>query len=377
MTGRYAHTNGVIGLANRGWSLPESERTTVDYLNDAGYLTINIGGQHERKTMESYRYKQVGPHRRKSDLVSEDVCEFLRKYDAKEGPFYLNVYSQDVHAPWDRPEFQGKYDPDAILPSAFLPNTAFFRKSLSVFYGSISFMDAAVGKIFETLRETGLEKSTLVIFTTDHGISFPRAKSTLYDPGLGTALLMRWPGRIQPGTVCDHLLGNIDLLPTQIEMAGGSVSKEVQGKSFAPALLGGAYTPHDQIFMERNFHDDFDPKRCVRTRTHKLIRYYSEHPRFKLPNEATEEDTSATMRDSGKPRPFEELFDLTKDPNEFNDLSSDPGCAIVLQDLRQRLDGWMAETNDYMRAAREFVHSPVRDAQFLAPPSRPVPPKKK
>lgn len=370
VTGRYAHTTGLMGLANRGWSLPATERGAVDHLNDAGYHTANFGGQHERKAPDGYRYKQTGkPSRRKADEVAQDVCEFLRDYDRKAAPFYVNAYSQDVHAPWVRAEFLGKYDPDDVKPPAFLPNTELVRKSMAAFYGSVSFMDEQVGKILDTLNETGLAQNTLVIFTTDHGISFPRAKSTLYDPGLTTALIMRWPGRIKPGTVVNHLLGNIDLLPTQLELLGLPIPPPIQGRSFAQTLLGGSYTPHEQLFMERNFHDDFDPMRCVRTARHKLIRNYSEKNYFKVPSQCTEEDSFLSMRDSGRARPFEELYDLEKDPLEFRNVAGDPAYASKLEDLRQRLDGWMRDTGDYLRGAREAVHSPERDRRVGAPPS--------
>jgi N-sulfoglucosamine sulfohydrolase len=361
MTGRYAHTNGLMGLAHipLGWSLPENERTVVDYLNDAGYETVNIGGQHERYPTSSpsgnpNRFRQVGPVGRKANLVADDVCRFLRGWKRKNGPFYLNVYSQDPHDPWDRPEFQGRYAPGKITPPAFLPNTTTFRSSLAQFYGSVSFTDEAIGRIFDTLRQTGLEEDTLVIFTTDHGIAFPRAKNTLYDPGVTTALLVRWPGRIKPGTVNGAIIGNVDLLPTMLDLIVVPIPKEIQGRSFAPLLTGGTYTPNEQVFAERNF-SDFDPVRCVRTTRYKLIRNYVERDQYKLPKEATEEDTRATMRKTGRPRPFEELYDLESDPNEFENVAEDRAHAGVLEDLRRRLDAWMRDTGDYMRGARELL----------------------
>jgi N-sulfoglucosamine sulfohydrolase len=358
MTGRYAHSNGLIGLANKGWTLPAAERTAVDYLNDAGYETVNIGGQHERIRSAGpnpHHFRRMGPARRKADLVAEDVCAFLKGWKRTSGPLYLSVYMQDPHAPWDRPEFQGRYKPDEITPPPFLPNTDRFRKSLSQFYGSVSFMDAAIGRILDTVRQTGLDKDTLVIFTTDHGISFPRAKSTLYDPGLTTALMMRWPGRIKPGRVENKLLGNVDLLPTVLALSGAPPAKSIHGRSFAPLTLGLPYTPNREFFGERNFHDDFDPMRCVRTDRYKLIRNFNKSDRYRLPSEADSSTNEAAMRRSGKPRPFEELYDLKKDPNEFNNVAEDPAYAPVLEDLRQRLDKWMSDTGDFMRGGKEFV----------------------
>ena len=288
-------------------------------------------------------------------------CAFLKSYDPKNGPFYLNAYSQDPHSPWDRPEFLGRYDPAKIPLPAFLADIPEVRKELAAFYGAMSFTDEALGRIFQTLRATGLDRNTLVIFTTDHGIGFPRAKGTLYDPGLTTAVIFRWPGQIRPGTVVPHLLSNVDLLPTQLDLLGLSVPKQVQGTSFAAALIGGNYVPHEQIFAERNFHDDFDPMRCVRTTRYKLIRNYTGMSRYKIPAEVTEEDTFATLyhHESGKPRPYEELYDLQNDPQEFHNLAADPAYASVLQDLRGRLDRWMNETGDFLRGGGQFIMSPT------------------
>jgi arylsulfatase A-like enzyme len=374
MTGRYSHCNGLLGLANAGWSLPLSERTIVDYLADAGYYTVNVAGQHERRDTASYKYREVlgKPGHRTCHHAADEICGFLKRYDPKQGPFYLNAYSQDVHAPWDREEFVGKYDPDQVKPPPFLPNIPVIRKQLALFYGSISVMDEAMGHVFDTLRETGLEKNTLVIFTTDHGISFPRAKGTLYDPGLTTFVILRWPGHIRPGTVVRSMVGNIDLLPTELELLGLPIPSAVQGCSFAPALVGGTYQPREEIFAERNFHDSFDPVRCVRTTRYKLIRNYSERSRSKLPTEADEEDTMVTLRMSAKPRSYEELYDLEKDPLEFHNVAEDPAYADVLKDLRGRLDGWMDQTHDFLRGGQTFVHHPVTDAKFEGPA---VPPK--
>jgi len=368
VTGRYAHSNGLIGLANKGWSLPETEKTVVDYFNDAGYYTANLGGQHERTGPNAYAYKETKLGPRTADRIADEVCDFLKRYDRSEGPFYLNAYTQEVHAPWDRPEFQGRYSPAEVTPLPFQGDIPFVRNSLAAFYGSVSFMDEQFGRILACLRETGLDQNTWVIFTTDHGVGFPRAKSTLYDPGLLTALIMRWPGRFKPGTTCDHLLSNVDLLPTQLEALGFPASAAIQGRSFAPAILGGDYTPREAIFAERNYHDDYDPIRCVRTRQYKYIRNYGLRARPKLPEEETAEDTGLTLWNSGRPRPREELYDLARDPREFNNLAEDPDSAEVLTQMRERLDAWMRDTNDYMRGAREFVDYPSEDRRTLPLP---------
>lgn len=369
MTGRYAHCNGLMGLVNRGWSMPESERTIVDYLNDAGYETCHVGLQHERRHRRMNRYKvYLGEEKgRKSsvcDVVSGHAIDYLHKRQPGDPPFYLNAAFFECHAPWERPEYMGRYNPDDIVVPPYLPDTPQMRKRLCSFYGSVSFMDECVGKVLDTLRETGLEDDTLVIFTTDHGISFPRAKGTLYDPGMTTALIMRCPGYIKAGTVCEHLVHSINLVPMVLDMLGMPVPEHVQGRSHYAFLSGGGYEPYDQIFLERNFHADTDFVRAVRTARYKYIRNLTDRNRNMIPPENVGVTHWGKLRNSGIRRAPEELFDLEKDPNEFNNVAEDPAYASVLADLRGRLEDWMNETNDWLRGAYELIHFPARDRRI-------------
>jgi arylsulfatase A-like enzyme len=108
--------------------------------------------------------------------------------------------------------------------------------------------------------------------TTDHGIPFPRAKCSVYEPGLETCLLLRWPGGgLTGGKVVDALVPHTDIFATLCEWAGVSPVPRNEGKSFAPLLRGDAYMPHEAIFAEMTFHDYTDPVRSVRTDGWKLI----------------------------------------------------------------------------------------------------------
>ncbi|MCL5269938.1 MAG: sulfatase, partial [bacterium] len=310
MTGRYAHANGLISLAHMGIVLPESEQTIVDVMNGAGYETYNFGTQHERARQKN-RYKHLD---KVECMYVEDMAnnmiDFLKHHKPSDGPFYANGGTFDVHQPWntrlklgpkpgthapidlgpERRAFQARYKADELTIPPFLPDMPHFRQELRQFYGIISHMDAQIGRILDTLKETGLDQDTLVYFTTDHGIGFPRAKGTLYDPGLTTAMIMRWPGRFKAGLECPHPTSHVDLLPTLMELLDLPIPERVQGRSYAPSLLGRAYSPAECLFMERNFHGDFDPMRAVRTGRHKLIRNFSERPRFRYPWEMKEGD---------------------------------------------------------------------------------------
>jgi len=359
MTGRYAHSNGLMGLVNQGWRLPPEELTLVDHFRDAGYFTVHGGFQHERVHRQDNRYERLldsgtGIEAIYCDNVCQTAEAFLRERRPGDPPFYLNLGFFEVHAPWNRPEYQGHCQPENVVVPGFLPNIPLVREAMARFYGAITHFDACIGGVLDALDETGLAEDTLVVFTTDHGISFPRAKETLYDPGIQTALILRWPGHIAAGRKQDVLISSVDLAPTLLEAIGQPIPEAIQGRSFWPLLTGKPYTPRTELYSERNWHCYFDPNRAVRTDRFKLIRNYARRGRMPYPHEITEAETIRDLyrRDvSGEDRPYEQLFDLVADSWEMRNVADDPACAETLADLRARLDAWMTETADFMRGA--------------------------
>jgi arylsulfatase A-like enzyme len=186
-------------------------------------------------------------------------------------------------------------------------------------------------------------------------VAFPRAKSTLFDPGLEVALIMRFPsGWRAPPRVHADLVSHVDVLPTILEMLDLPVPDRVQGRSFAGWLRGeGSHTPRDEVFGEKNWHDvdQYDPVRCIRTRTHKYIRSYEERPTLLLPGDI---ETSPTRRGMGDahlaPRASEELYHLSVDPHERRNLAADPEHEDVRDALAGRLEAWRYETADPLLA---------------------------
>ncbi len=367
LTGRYAHSNGLMGLAHQGfaWSLPESEKTIVDYLNTAGYETYNCGIQHERQDRSRNRYKHLGNNNLYVEDVVSDVNAILESHTREDAPFYINAATWECHGLWVRDQYQGRYNPDDIKLPAYLPNFDVNRRLISQYCGSVSYMDEVVDSVFSTLKRTGLDNNTLVIFTTDHGIAMPRAKSTLYDPGIATAMIMRWPGHIKPESVCNHSISHVDLVPTLLEITGCALPDNLQGRSYASVLSGESYTPNPAVFTERHFHEDADLMRAVRSQRYKLIRNYSQRNYWPLPDELQENNPDNNIFDSGRPRPFEELYDLYVDPNEFHNCIEDPTYTEVLQDMRARMDDWMDTTHDFLRGACIPIHNPTNEPRYI------------
>jgi arylsulfatase A-like enzyme len=223
------------------------------------------------------------------------------------------------------------------------------REDLVRFQGAIRTLDGAVGDILRALDETGLADNTLVVFMADHGIPYPRAKHSLYEPGCTVAALLRWPAAgWSGGRVIDHLLSGVDLLPTLLEVAGIEAPARVQGRSFKALLDGRAYTPNDAIFTEQSYNAYADVSRAVRTETHKLIANFTPGRAFYDPSQLWHPTTRVPFIED-QPRtqhPSLELYDLAADPLETTNLADDPRHAGILEVTARRLFGWMQATDD-------------------------------
>jgi len=365
MTGRYAHSNRQVGLAHRGFELPEEEQTVVDYFNAAGYLTANIGTQHERRDPIKNRYQFDDHESNHCEVVARKTVAFLgeRARDPVVA-FYLNVGFHEVHLPFTRPEYVPD-DPDLVSVPPWLPDNRAVREELARFNGAIRFMDQSVGDILEAVDRTALSENTLVMFTTDHGMAFPRAKGMLYDPGIGTALIMRMPaGEGRSGLAATELISSIDIAPTLLAAAGIEPSGRVQGVSFLGLLTGESGGSRDCVFSEKNYHDYYDPIRCVRTSRYKYLRTFECRRRIAVARDMKRSSASAEMWPwANESRPTEELYDLTADPYEMDNLAGSPGLATVGDELSRRLSKWMEETAD-----------PLLQGPMAAPPGARVDP---
>jgi len=201
--------------------------------------------------------------------------------------------------------------------------------------GAVRKLDLCVGRILDVLRETGLMQETIVVFTVDHGIEFPRAKKFLYDPGIEVALLVSVPGA-RGGQVCDWLLSNVDLVPTLLALIGFTPPENLEGLSFADCFSGETSASRKEIF------GFFQPTglRCVRTLRYKLIRNFEFRKLLKVPVNAE------NPRFEKEKCPRVQLFDLAKDPDEVENLVADQEYAKELDDLDRRLWGWLESVND-------------------------------
>ncbi|MCX7600054.1 MAG: sulfatase, partial [Armatimonadetes bacterium] len=275
-TGRYPHSNGVMGLChgNFAWDLHPAERHLAGILAEAGYRTVLAGVQHETRRPHDMGWQEVLGGRHAGE-VAEGAARWLRQTGCRSQPFYAQIGFFEPH----RMFHTFGPDPDhsrGVTVPPWLVDEPSAREEFAGYQGAIRTMDSAVGQVLAALDDLGLRDNTMVIFTTDHGMPFPRAKCSLYDPGISVALIIRWPSRgWAGGRVFAEMISNVDYLPTILDAVGVPIPENVQGRSFAPLLDGREYVPRTEIFAEMTYHDYFDPRRCIRTRTHKLIANFS------------------------------------------------------------------------------------------------------
>jgi arylsulfatase A-like enzyme len=242
--------------------MPEWEQTFLEPLKERGYFVGAFRKVHQGEDFN-----------RRWDFYGDHSVPFEKFFDdlPSSRPFFLHVGFTDPHRPYRPGAFDPPHDPKLVPVPRFLPDAAEVRQDLAHYYDAIARMDAECGRLFDILIRRGLADRTLVLFTGDNGMPFPRAKGTCYDPGIHVPLVVRWPGRIAPGSEYPGLISHVDLAPTLLATAGLAAPKKMQGRSFLAQLLGSREAVRSHVFSERNWHDNFDPIRSVRTGRYKLI----------------------------------------------------------------------------------------------------------
>ncbi len=349
LTGQYGQSNGMLGLAHRGFSLRDYRHHIVNVLRGAGYTSTLIGEQHISKEPEVIGYDEVmkvpTTH---VNTVAPLAMEVLSR--PRDRPLFVSVGFFETHR-----EFLGPgslRDVHYSKPPNNLPDTPEVRADMAAFKASARALDHGVGMVLNQLDAHGLDKDTLIIFTTDHGMPFPGAKATLYDRGLGVTLILRGPEPFDGGRVIDGLVSHIDIYPTVCEYLGIERPSFLQGVSLLALLRGEVTQAREEVFAGSTWHAAYEPQRAVRTTRHKYIRRWGDRRTPVLANtdDGPSKDLWIAAGWAEREIPKEQLYDLLFDPNEANNLIDEPGCAPVATELRARMDEWMRDTEDPLLA---------------------------
>ncbi|HEY6551694.1 MAG TPA: sulfatase [Solirubrobacterales bacterium] len=356
LTGLYCHNNGMLGLAHRGWALNDYSQHWVHTLRKAGYRSTLIGEQHISVDPGVIGYDElveVGSSR--ADDVAPLTIETLRT--APSEPWFMSVGFFETHRSFFEPT--SVRDTLYSLPPSNLPDVVASRRDVAAFKTSARALDQGIGAVLHGLHDLGLVDNTLVICTTDHGIAFPGAKATLFDRGIGVMMIVRGPSGFAGGKVIDAPVSHLDVYPTLCELAGVEAPEWLQGASLMPLVRGETERLHEAIFAETTYHAAYQPLRAIRTERWKYIRRFDdyEHPVLANCDDSDSKDLLVKAGWGDRVVAEEQLYDLVLDPGEGNNLAGDAASKEVLEELRERLEAWMRETED-----------PLRDGPVSPPP---------
>mgnify|MGYP001187710769 CR=1 FL=1 len=195
----------------------------------------------------------IDPPGHATDLFTDWTSDYLRQRAQKpKQPFFLYLAYNAPHFP---------IEPPAEWLARVKKRAPHLDKKRAANVAFVEHLDDCISRVLETLRETGLEHNTVVVFSADNGGSLPHAQSNTpwrggkqdhYDGGLRVPFMIRWPAQIQPGSRCDYQGLNFDLFPTFLQLAGGTPSPELDAMSLVPILQGKPITtPRDLYFVRR------------------------------------------------------------------------------------------------------------------------------
>lgn len=338
-TGRYPHATGMLGLCHE-FSLHEDETHLAQYFQEAGYRTALFGDQHVHvKGSARLGFQEEHPGKAAvnvpAKVAAAEFVAFLEAQAEGDPPFMADIGFFEPHRAFSHGGAEPCRDKGVTVPPLWADQPG-AEQEFAEFQGAIRSLDNAMGTILEALDKSPFRDTTTVVFTVDHGIPFDRAKMTLYDPGLTTALIIREPRwGASGGKRITTMTSNVDLTPTILDGFGLEPKPNLHGRSMLGLLNGDPVEPRSHIFGTQTHHGNglYMPMRCVRTEDWKYILNLAENPTYDLGHGAP-------------PFAQTELYDLQADPQEQNNLAGSSAHADIQAELHQTLTTWRQDTED-------------------------------
>ena len=367
ITGTYPHQTDAEQLH---WPLPAEKLTFVEKLKEAGYWTGQAGkwhlGPHVKDRFHmlaeenTNALEQTYGNLPESDNSGAHLWVPLLEHRPEDQPFFLWLAANDPHRSYEEGIIEQPHSLDDVILPPYVPDTDQVRKDYALYYDEISRMDQYIGDVVATLEEQEITDNTLILFISDNGRPFPRDKTTLYDSGIKTPWIVKWPKQIEPGTHTDALVSSVDIADTFLSLAGSPSLKSSAGVDFSPILSNPDRKVREYIYGQAHWHDHENFVRAVRDKQFKYIKTFFNDLPLTPPADALNGGTFAEIRkqrDAGvldpiqealyfQPRPDEELYDLKNDPHELNNLADNPQYQDVLNRMRDELLAFMERYDD-------------------------------
>jgi N-sulfoglucosamine sulfohydrolase len=379
MTGRYPHCNGAEGFE----PIDEDVPTLQESLRSAGYLNGILGKEVHLQPRSKYCWdfyiteSQLASGAgigRSPQRYYEYSKSFFDMAKDRNKPFFLMANSHDPHRPFagsdqekkawghDLPKFTRQLKNQEVPVPNFLPDLANIRKEVAQYYTSVYRCDQSVGAVIKAIEESGLAGNTMVMFISDNGMAVPFAKANCYLASTKTPWIVKWPGKVKPGsTDSEHFISGIDYMPTVLDAAGIEMVDGMNGFSFLPLLAGEKQQGRKYVFTE--FHKTSAgrgyPMRCVQNERFGYIFNFWASKTAPMRMDSTSGLTFKAMQEAGKSDPKiaarvrlfeyrvpEEFYDFKKDPGALNNLISDPRYQNEIEQMHRMLKEQMKKTND-------------------------------
>jgi uncharacterized sulfatase len=372
---------------NRGRDPGFQGQPYPNMLQEAGYFIGGVGGKAWRYSKDTWEVPATYPD---LQVENRDYAASFVKFlaDRPEGtPFHFYFACIEPHRGYSKGSGvrAGRKLSEALVPG-WLPDRSEIRSDILDYYLEIEHVDQHLGRMLKTLEEMGELDNTIVVYTSDNGMPFPRAKATLYDSGVRMPLAIMWPREVPGGRTLSDFVGLWDLAPTFLEAAGAAVPQQMYGRSLLPVLRSeksGQVDPsRDFAVTAKEAHvyarpAGLYPIRSIRTAKWAYIRNYEpdrwpsgpenwpygDGRSFRFRSEGFNDvgnspSKSYIMEHRGEPevapyfesafgmRPQDELYDMEADPGQMRNLAGEPAYADVLARLCERMENHLRETGD-------------------------------
>ncbi|QEG39202.1 sulfatase family protein [Roseimaritima ulvae] len=337
-----------------------------EVLNELGYQTVAFGKVAHSRSVDSYGFDTYD---RKQDIadVRKNVQAFLENRTDRR-PLALFVGVSNPHVPWPA---ESSVDPTAMSIPPQLLDTPRTRVQRSRYLQEVKDLDAYLGEL-RRLVDKHLSSDKLFVFSSDHGAQFPFGKWTLYDEGIRVPFIVVREGKIKPSTRTAAMVSWVDVLPTLIDVAGGQVPANLDGRSFATVLEDANRSHRNRIFTTHSGDKMMNVylSRSVRSERYKFI--WNPHPEFAFTThidlllretsgdyfkqwkqQAETDQRAAELLAKHHGRPEFELFDLQQDPHEQTNLAGQASLATVQQELQAELQAWIKQQDDQLTVFHE------------------------
>ncbi len=341
-------------MANKG------TLSIIHHLKPAGYKVALIGKSHVLPE-SVFPWDLYSPLTKTNDLNFAAIDSFINVCTSNHEPFCLFVTSNQPHMPWDKGN-PAMFNPEKIKLPPFYVDTKYTRQEFCKYLAEINFMDSEFGQVLDKIDQYKIQDKTVVVYLSEQGNSLPFAKWTCYDVGVHSACMVRWPGKIQPGTVSDALVEYVDITPTFVEIAGAKPQAKMDGQSFLPVLLGTKKEHKQYTFSLQttrgiiNGSDHFG----IRSVADKKYRYILNlSPEMTFQNAETKnalfqewlkigqtDPKAKAITDKYQHRPAIELYDLENDKYCLNNIANKPENKAIIERMDKALKEWMAYCGD-------------------------------